>query len=95
MASIMTDMKVHHERSYSYNRFQEKGVELQKDAKNWWEAKRDYNKSCLLCCMTNRPGATECSTCPIREAMLENAEVYWKSMPLQEYAWVEKERQLY
>lgn len=94
MGNILTDIVTNCNKSYSYSRFQEKGVELQNGAQNWWEAKRLYNNSCMLCCMTNRPGASDCFACPIREAMLSNAQIFWKKMPKQEYEWVEKERRL-
>ena len=81
-------------RGYNRSRFQEKGVELQRDSQSWWESKKRYQYSCMLCCMSSRPGAVDCTACPIRAAMLENAEVFWHKMPKQEYAWVEAERRL-
>lgn len=78
---------------YKDNRFEQKGVELQMDSNSWWEAKRNYNYSCMLCC-TRNVGATRCANCPIREAMLTNAHIFRKRMPKQELEWVEKEREL-
>lgn len=94
MANILTDVKTNCSKSYSYSRFQDVGVEMQKDARNWWEAKSRYIHSCMLCCMSNRPGASDCTSCSIRNAMLSNAQIFWKKMPKQEYEWVEKERRL-
>jgi len=81
------------ERGYKDNRFEQKGVELQMDANSWWQAKRSYNYSCMLCC-TMGVGAVQCAHCPIREAMLTNAVIFRKRMPRQELEWVEKEREL-
>lgn len=78
---------------YKDSRFEQKGVELQMDSNNWWQAKRNYNYSCMLCC-TRGVGATQCAHCPIREAMLTNAMIFRKKMPKQEWTWVEKEREL-
>ena len=92
--NILTDVAVHCNKSYASTRFFEKGVNLQNGARNWWDAKQSYIKSCMMCCMSNRPGATDCAGCPIREAMLDNAKLFWKGMPKQEYLWVERERDL-
>lgn len=89
----ITEMKVHHDRSWSGNRFMEKGVELQKDAISWTGAKRSYEYSCMLCC-TRNIGATDCANCPIRAAMLDNVDVMWKSIPKTDYKWIEDERKL-
>ena len=78
---------------YSSNRFMEKGVELQMNANSWWDAKKAYNYSCMLCC-TKGCGAIKCAHCPIRGAMLTNAGIFKEKMPKQELEWVEKERQL-
>lgn len=78
---------------YKDSRFEQKGVELQMDSNNWWQAKRNYEYSCMLCC-TRGVGATQCAHCPIREAMLTNAMIFRKKMPKQEIEWVEKEREL-
>ena len=88
-------MKVHYEhKTYADNRFMEKGVELQMNSNSYWEAKRNYEYSCMLCC-TRNVGACECAHCPIREAMLTNAEkIFWKKIPKQEYEWIRKEREL-
>lgn len=80
-------------REYADNRFMEKGVELQMNAQNWWQAKKSYNYSCMLCC-TKGCGAVQCAHCPIREAMLTNAIIFRKKMPKQEKEWVQKERDL-
>jgi len=80
-------------KEYRDNRFEQKGVELQMDSNNWWQAKRNYEYSCMLCC-TRGVGATQCAHCPIREAMLTNAMIFLKKMPKQEIEWVEKEREL-
>lgn len=80
-------------RDYADNRFMEKGVELQMNANNWWQAKKSYNYSCMLCC-TRNVGAVQCAHCPIREAMLTNAIIFRKKMPKQEKEWVQKERDL-
>lgn len=80
-------------KDYKDNRFEQKGVELQMDANSWWQAKKRYNYSCMLCC-TRGVGATQCARCPIREAMLTNAKIFIKKMPRQELEWVEKEREL-
>lgn len=94
MASLLTDICTQCNKKYATTRFFDKGVELQHDAASWWDAKRQYQHSCMLCCMSNRPGVTDCSACPIREAMLSNAQIFWHKMPKQEYAWVEQERRL-
>lgn len=78
---------------YKDHRFEQKGVELQMDSNSWWEAKKNYNYSCMLCC-TRNVGATKCSSCPIREALLTNAQIFAKRMPKQELEWVQKEREL-
>ena len=80
-------------RDYKDNRFEKKGIELQMDANSWWQAKRSYNYSCMLCC-TKNVGALKCTTCGIREAMLCNAKIFEKRMPRQEKEWVQKEREL-
>ncbi len=73
-------------------RFNEIGVELQMNSNNWWAAKRNYLHSCQLCVI--KPGAPKCEHCPIREALLVNAQIFEKRMPKQELLWVEKERKL-
>lgn len=73
-------------------RFNEIGVEFQMNANNWWTAKRNYMHSCMLCVM--RPDHSDCAHCPIREAMLTNAQIFKDRMPKQERYWVEKEREL-
>lgn len=80
-------------RDYKDSRFEQKGVELQMDSNSWWQAKRNYEYSCMLCC-TKGVGATQCANCPIREAMLTNAVIFRKRMPKQELEWVNKEREL-
>ena len=77
---------------YGKEKFNEKGVELQMNANNWWQSKRNYLYSCMLCCM--QPGMSDCEHCPIREAMLTNARIFKNRMPVQELNWVEKEREL-
>ena len=81
-------------RDYKDNRFEQKGVELQMNANNWWQAKRSYIYSCMLCCTTGVGGAMKCAQCPIRAAMLNNAMIFRKRMPKQELEWVEQEREL-
>ena len=78
---------------YKDNRFEQKGVELQMDSQNWWQAKKAYNYSCMLCCCRN-VGAVKCTHCPIREAVLTNAQIFWKRMPKQEREWAMKEKEL-
>ena len=80
-------------RNYSDHRFEQKGVKLQMDANNWWQAKRSFNYSCMLCC-SRHVGAIKCASCPIREAMLTNAQIFRKRMPKQELEWVQKEKEL-
>lgn len=94
MANLLADVCVSCNKRYATTRFYEKGVELQNEATSWWDAKKQYQHSCMLCCMSNRPGVTDCASCPIRAAMLNNADFYWRRMPKQEYAWVEQERRL-
>ena len=89
----LTEMKVHHDRSWASNRFMEKGVELQIRAINWHAVVQNYEYSCMLCC-TRNIGATDCATCPIRQAMLNNADRMWKSIPSEDYKWIEEERRL-
>ena len=89
----ITEMKVHHDRSWSGNRFLDKGVDLQKRATNWQGVVRSYEYSCMLCC-TRNIGATDCASCPIRQAMLDNADDMWKSIPKEDYEWIERERNL-
>ena len=89
----LIEMKVHHDRSWAGNRFMEKGVELQERAINWRAAVQNYEYSCMLCC-TRNIGATDCATCPIRQAMLNNADTMWKSIPKEDYQWIENERKL-
>ena len=80
-------------RDYSDHRFEQKGVELQMDSNSWWQAKRNFNYSCMLCC-TRGVGVSKCANCPIREAMLTNAQIFWKKMPRQERKWVMNEKEL-
>lgn len=80
-------------REYADNRFMDKGVELQMNANSWWEAKKAYNYSCMLCCATGC-GAMKCASCPIRQAMLTNAGIFKDKMPKQEKRWVMKEVEL-
>lgn len=87
-------MTLYTQRDFSENRFMKKGVEMQMDANSWWEAKRAYNYSCMLCCHTGATGGVKCAQCPIREAMLTNAGIFEKKMPKQEKVWVEREREL-
>ena len=89
----ITEMKVHHDRSWASNRFLDKGVSLQIDAISWYAAKHSYEYSCMLCC-TRNIGATECASCPIRQAMLNNVEIMWKAIPKTDYEWIDKERNL-
>lgn len=76
----------------NYGYFYDKGVELQFNANSWWDSKRNYLYSCMLCC--TRGGTMKCETCPIRGAMLENARIFEKKMPVQEKEWVKKEKEL-
>ena len=80
-------------KDYADHRFEQKGIELQMDSNSWWAAKRNFNYSCMLCC-TRGISATRCTNCPIREAMLVNAEIFWKKMPRQEKEWVMNEKEL-
>lgn len=80
-------------REYADNRFMDKGVELQMNANSWWEAKKAYNYSCMLCC-TRGCGAMKCASCPIRQAMLTNAKIFNSKMPKQEKRWVLEEAEL-
>lgn len=80
-------------KDYKDHRFEQKGVELQMDSNSWWQAKRNFEYSCMLCCSRN-VGAVQCSHCPIREAMLTNTMIFRKRMPKQELEWVQKEREL-
>lgn len=87
-------MKAFYEkRDYASNRFMNKGVDLQMTATNWWEAKKLYNYSCMLCA-SRGIGAVNCASCPIRSAMLTNALRYWDKMPKQEKKFVEREQRL-
>lgn len=77
----------------NYGYFMDKGVQLQMDSNSWWQAKRNYLYSCMLCC-SRGVGACKCANCPIREAMLTNAEIFERKMPKQEKDWVQKEKEL-
>ena len=76
----------------NYGYFYDNGVELQMNANSWWEAKRSYLYSCMLCC--SRGGTMKCSNCPVRSAMIENAKIFERRMPKQEQEWVRKEKEL-
>ena len=89
----ITEMKVHLFLFLASNRFLEKGVELQIRAINWRAVVQNYEYSCMLCC-TRNIGATDCANCPIRQAMLSNADLMWKSIPKEDYKWIEEERKL-
>lgn len=77
----------------NYGYFYDKGVELQMQSNSWWQAKRNYLYSCMLCC-TRNAGICRCDHCPIREALLVNADIFSQKMPKQEQDWVEKEKKL-
>lgn len=79
--------------TYGDNRFMRMGTEMQMNANNWWTAKYRFERSCMLCC-TKGVGAVQCVQCPIREALLTNASVFWKKMPKQEHEWVKQEKEL-
>lgn len=79
--------------SYADNRFMKIGVDMQMNANNYWTAKNMFERSCMLCC-TKGVGAVECAVCPIREAFLTNASIFWPKMPKQEKEWVEQEKEL-
>ena len=81
-------------RSYADNRFMEKGVQLQNIAQSFHEAQRNYNNSCMLCC-TKGVGAVVCAHCPIRDAFLCNADLFFRSeLTKDDKRYVEKEREL-
>ena len=76
----------------SHESFSEKGVELQMNAQSWYAAKRSYLYSCMLCC--TRGIGIKCEVCPIRQALLTNAEIFKPKMDEKEKSWVEKEWKL-
>ena len=86
-------MKRNYAMSYADNRFMNKGVEMQMDANCWSEAKRNYEYSCMLCC-SKGVGAVQCAHCPIREAVLMNAQIFDGKLTKQDRRWVEEERRL-
>ena len=77
----------------NYGYFMDKGVQLQMNSNSWWQAKRNYLYSCMLCC-SRGVGNCKCDACPIRQAMLVNADIFQKRMPKQELDWVQKEKEL-
>ena len=70
------------------NRFEEIGVKLQENARNFNQSVERFNKSCSLCAMHDYDGRKDCTTCPIREAMLAN--ITWHGVPA-DHPWVQKE----
>lgn len=86
-------MKGYNGQTYADRRFMDAGVEMQMNANNYWSAKNSFERSCQLCC-TKGVGAIKCATCPIREAFLTNARIFWPKIPKQERRYVEKEREL-
>lgn len=69
------------------DRFTEKGVELQQNAKNMKQAEMRFEGSCTRCTMFKRNA--DCEACPIREALYGNV-VKFHCQP-KDYPWVEKE----
>lgn len=68
------------------DRFEEKGVELQENARSFGHAVQNFNKSCTLCTLYKR--RADCESCPVREAMKSNIE--WFGVP-KDYPWVKRE----
>lgn len=70
------------------NRFEEAGVRMQETARNWSQSVERFNKSCTLCSLYDHDGRKDCTSCPIREAMLAN--IAWHGIPT-DHPWVQKE----
>ena len=73
-------------------RFCEMGVELQMNSNSYWQAKKRFCNSCILC--ADKPNRPECRVCPVREAFLTNVEIFDKKIPDSERNFIQAEREL-
>lgn len=69
--------------------FWDEGVDRQVQARNLYNAKKQFDNSCMLCCMQNKRMSCDC--CPIRNAFELNASIYSDTVPASYYAMVLKE----
>lgn len=68
------------------DRFEEKGIALQENARTFDYALVQFDRSCTLCALYKR--TADCETCPIREALRAN--VKWHGIKDANY-YVQKE----
>lgn len=59
--------------------FWDEGVDRQVHARNLYNAKKQFDNSCMLCCLQNKRMSCDC--CPIRNAFELNASIYADSVP--------------
>ena len=59
--------------------FWDEGVDRQVRARNLYNAKKQFDNSCMLCCLQNK--RMSCDGCPIRNAFELNASIYADSVP--------------
>ena len=59
--------------------FWDEGVDRQVRARNLYNAKKQFDNSCMLCCLQNKRMSCDC--CPIRNAFELNASIYADSVP--------------
>lgn len=69
------------------DRFEERGVALQDNARNFRQARRLFDKSCTLCMLYGRNA--DCDACPIREAMLAGSQCH--KLTDEDYVWLRME----
>lgn len=63
--------------------FWDEGVDRQVNAWNLYNAKKQFDNSCKICCMQNR--RMNCDCCPIKNAFELNASIYSDTVPASYY----------
>ena len=69
--------------------FWDEGVDRQVQARNLYNAKKQFDNSCMLCCMQNKRMSCDC--CPIKNAYELNVSIYSDKVPASYYAMVLKD----
>lgn len=69
--------------------FWDEGVDRQVNAWNLYNAKKQFDNSCMICCQQNR--RMSCYCCPIRNAYELNVSIYSDKVPASYYEMVLKD----